>query len=71
MARKEIKSGSEEFEMFRDFWELFKDNAIVENTEAYLRLDLVLCPARLLGLILRQGPALLRVYREQKTKKAV
>lgn len=35
MARKEIKSGSEEFEMFRDFWELFKDNAIVENTEAY------------------------------------
>ncbi|MFR8334349.1 MAG: hypothetical protein ACLU9S_19980 [Oscillospiraceae bacterium] len=42
-----------------------------ENTEAYLRLDLVLCPARLLGLMLRQGPALLRVYREQKTKKAV
>ena len=35
MARKEIKSGSEEFELFRDFWELFKDNAIVENTEAY------------------------------------
>lgn len=35
MARKEFKSGSEEFEMFRDFWELFKDNAIVENTEAY------------------------------------
>ena len=28
MARKEIKSGSEEFE-------LFKDNAIVENTEVY------------------------------------
>lgn len=42
-----------------------------ENTEAYLRLDLVLCPARLLGLMLRQGPALLRVYQEQKTKKAV
>ena len=42
-----------------------------ENTEAYLSLDLVLCPARLLGLMLRQGPALLRVYREQKTKKAV
>ncbi len=40
-----------------------------ENTEAYLRLDLVLCPARLLGLMLRQGPALLRVYREQKPKK--
>ena len=43
----------------------------VENTEAYLRLDLVLCPARLLELMLRQGPALLRVYQEQKTKKAV
>ena len=35
MARKEFKRGSEEFELFRDFWELFKDNFIVENTEVY------------------------------------
>ena len=42
-----------------------------EDTEAVLRVDLVLCPARLLGLLLRQGPALLRIYEEQKIKKAV
>ena len=42
-----------------------------EDTEAGLRVDLVLCPARLLGLLLRQGPALLRIYEEQKIKKAV
>ncbi len=40
-----------------------------ETTEAYLRVDLVLCPARLLGLLLRQGPALLRIYEEQKNQK--
>lgn len=40
-----------------------------EDTEAYLRVDLVLCPARLLGLLLRQGPALLRIYEEQKNQK--
>ncbi|MFR0733934.1 MAG: hypothetical protein ACLSHU_06850 [Oscillospiraceae bacterium] len=32
-----------------------------EDTEVDLRVDLVLCPARLLGLLLRQGPALLRI----------
>ena len=42
-----------------------------EDTEVDLRVDLVLCPARLLGLLLRQGPALLRIYEEQKIKKAV
>ena len=42
-----------------------------EDTEVDLRVDLVPCPARLLGLLLRQGPALLRIYEEQKIKKAV
>lgn len=35
MARKNIQSGSEEFELFRDFWNLYKENAIVENNNAY------------------------------------
>lgn len=36
MARKNIQSGSEEFELFRDFWEIYKDNAIAENNKAYM-----------------------------------
>lgn len=35
MARKNIQSGTEEFELFRDFWNLYKENAIVENNDAY------------------------------------
>ena len=35
MARKNIQSGTEEFELFRDFWNLCKENAIVENNDAY------------------------------------
>lgn len=35
MARKNIPSGTEEFELFRDFWNLYKENAIVENNDAY------------------------------------
>lgn len=36
MARKNIQSGTEEFELFRDFWEIYKDNAIAENNRAYM-----------------------------------
>lgn len=35
MAKKNIQSGTEEFELFRDFWNLYKENAIVENNDAY------------------------------------
>lgn len=35
MGKKNIQSGTEEFELFRDFWNLYKENAIVENSEAY------------------------------------
>ncbi len=35
MGRKNIQSGSEEFELFRDFWNLYKENAVVEDNDAY------------------------------------
>ena len=35
MAKKNIQKGTEEFELFRDFWNLYKENAIVENNDAY------------------------------------
>lgn len=35
MAKKNIQKGAEEFELFRDFWNLYKENAIVENNDAY------------------------------------
>lgn len=35
MAKKDIQSGTEEFELFRDFWSLYKGNAIVENNDTY------------------------------------
>lgn len=35
MAKKNIQSGTEEFELFRDFWNLYKENAVVENNDAY------------------------------------
>lgn len=35
MARKNIQTGTEEFELFRDFWNLYKENAVVENNDAY------------------------------------
>lgn len=36
MARKNIQRGSEEFEMFTDFWNLYKDHAIVEDNDEYM-----------------------------------
>lgn len=38
MARKNIQRGSEEFEMFTDFWNLYKDHAIVEDNDTYFNL---------------------------------
>lgn len=35
MAKKDIQSGTEEFELFRDFWNLYKENGVVENNDAY------------------------------------
>ena len=36
MARKNIQSGTEEFELFKDFWNMYKDNATVEDTDEYI-----------------------------------
>ena len=44
---------------------------LAETTELYWNLELVACPARLLWVLLRQGPALLRIYEQQKNQKAV
>jgi hypothetical protein len=37
MARKNIQRGTEEFELFQDFWNLYKENAIVESDDTYFR----------------------------------
>ena len=36
MARKNIQSGTEEFELFKDFWNIYKENATVESTDEYI-----------------------------------
>ena len=36
MVRKNIQSGTEEFELFKDFWNIYKDNATVEDTDEYI-----------------------------------
>ena len=36
MARKNIQSGTEEFELFKDFWNMYKDNATVEDADEYI-----------------------------------
>ena len=35
MGKKNIQSGTEEFELFRDYWNLYKNNALVENNAEY------------------------------------
>ena len=35
MGKKNIQSGTEEFELFRDYWNLYKNNAVVENNAEY------------------------------------
>lgn len=39
MARKNIQSGTEEFELFKDFWNMYKDNATVEDADEYINTD--------------------------------
>lgn len=36
MARKNIQRGSEEFELFTDFWNLYKNHAVIEHNESYI-----------------------------------
>lgn len=35
MGKKNIQSGTEEFELFQDYWNLYKNNALVENNAEY------------------------------------
>lgn len=35
MSKIELKKGTEEFEMFRDYWKMLEENWGVEDTEIY------------------------------------
>lgn len=35
MGKKNIQSGTEEFELFRDYWNLYKNNALVWDWRLY------------------------------------
>lgn len=35
MSKIELKKGTEEFEMFRDYWKMLEENWSVEDTEIY------------------------------------